>query len=257
MGINIVQSQKISYLCSMEQQVMAIGNITPDSFYHQSRLTDAPTIVRWANEALANGASILDIGGCSTRPGSTPATEQQEWDRVSYALATLRDAIPNAQLSLDTFRPSIAQQALEQFGPLIINDISGGNKQMYQIVQYWSVPYVWTLRGQLDLPATQPQMLDMDIWLDPGFGFIGSVDGDHQCLKQMHLLQQYNKPILVGLSRKSMIYKPLGITPEESLSATQVAQFYALQQGATILRTHDVKATMQTIQLYNTLKYNI
>lgn len=231
---------------------MAIGNITPDSFYSTSRLLNADYIAQWAFDSLQNGASILDIGGCSTRPGSTAISTATEWERVSYALTTLREAVPEAQLSLDTFRPEIAKMALEQFGPIIINDISGGEDAMWEVVRYWHIPYVWTLRGKLDLPALCP-MDDIDLILDPGIGFTGGVENDYDCLRHMHILRQYNRPILVGVSRKSMLYKPLGITAEECLPATQVAQFYALQQGATILRTHDVKETMQTIALFESL----
>jgi len=237
----------------MERQVMAIGNVTPDSFYSASRLSDTESVIRWAAESLENGAKILDIGGCSTRPNSTPASEQEEWGRIEPAIAAIRKTFPDALLSLDTFRPTIAKRTIEQFGEMIINDVSGGEKAMYEVVKYWNVPYVWTLNGQLDLPSQRPQMMDMNIILDPGFGFIGSVEKDYACLRRLHTLTQYGKPVLVGVSRKSMLYKPLGITPEECLVPSQTVHFYALQQGATILRTHDVKETMQTIALYNTI----
>jgi dihydropteroate synthase len=240
----------------MVKQVMAIGNITPDSFYSTSRLLDANHIVQWALDSLKNGASILDIGGCSTRPGCTLVSATTEWDRVSFALSTLREAVPQAQLSLDTFRPEVARLALEQFGSMIINDISGGDESMWEIVHYWEIPYVWTLRGDFNLPAIHPERNQTNIILDPGIGFTGSIDSDFNCLRHLHTLRQYNRPILVGVSRKSMIYKPLGISTDESLTPTQVAQFYALEQGATILRTHDVKETMQTITLFELLNTN-
>lgn len=232
---------------------MAIGNVTPDSFYAASRLDSAAAVVFWARQALADGATILDIGACSTRPGSTPAPEEEEWRRLAPALTALREALPEVQLSVDTFRPEIARRALEQFGPLIINDVSGGCKAMYDIVRRARVPYIWTLRGDLDLPARTPEMQDIDLILDPGFGFIGSTEADYECMRSLDRLRAYNKPVLVGVSRKSMVWRPLGLTPETCLEATQALHLYALAHGATILRTHDIKETAQTVQLYELL----
>ncbi len=229
---------------------MAIGNVTPDSFYAASRIRNADALVVWAKQAIADGASILDIGGCSTRPGSTPASEEEEWSRVEPALAALREALPEVQLSLDTFRPEIARRALEHFGSMIINDISGGNEAMYEIVRYWRAPYIWTLCGALDLPAQRPEMNDIDLILDPGFGFIGSTEADYACMRSLETLREYHRPILVGVSRKSIVWRPLGLTPETSLSATQALHMYALEHGATILRVHDVREAAQTIKLF-------
>ena len=230
---------------------MAIGNVTPDSFYASSRLGDRPQIVAWARAALADGADILDIGGCSTRPGSTPAPEEEEWKRVAPAIEALREAVPHAQLSLDTFRPEIARRALEAFGPIIINDISGGNEAMYDLVRLHNVPYVFTFRGDYSKLDIIDNARDTIQWiLDPGFGFTGSTEADYECMRNMDQLRAYNLPILVGVSRKSMIWRPLGLKPETCLSATQALQMYALEHGATIIRTHDVRETAQTIKLY-------
>ena len=229
---------------------MAIGNVTPDSFYASSRLGTEEEIVSWARGSLRLGADILDIGGCSTRPGSVPADEEEEWHRVERALSLIRSELPTAQLSLDTYRPEIAKRALEHFGPMMINDISGGCEAMYEVVRFYGVPYVWTLRGRLDWPKEQPQMMELDVVLDPGFGFIRDPQADYACMRQMDTLRAFGKPILVGVSRKSMVYKPLGLTPETCLSATQALQLYALEHGATILRTHDVKETRQITQLF-------
>jgi len=229
---------------------MAIGNVTPDSFYAASRLETERAVVAWAEEALADGADILDIGGCSTRPGSTPASEEEEWSRVAPALEVVREAFPYASLSLDTFRPEIARRALTSFGRMIINDISGGCEAMYKVVRTYGVPYIWTLCGQLALPSRRPEMGEMDLILDPGFGFIGSTEGDFQCMRHLDELRVYGRPILVGVSRKSMIWRPLGLSPETSLSATQALQLYALEHGATIVRTHDVKETRQITELF-------
>ncbi|MBR6065306.1 MAG: dihydropteroate synthase [Paludibacteraceae bacterium] len=233
---------------------MAIGNVTPDSFYAASRVTD---ITSWAEKVLSEGAHILDIGGCSTRPGSTPVEQEEEWRRLEPALKALRAAFPDASLSLDTFRPEIARRALEQFGPMIINDISGGCEKMYALVRAMRVPYIWTLRGNLELPAQKPEMRDIDLILDPGFGFIGSTEADYQCMRKMDSLGQYHLPVLVGVSRKSMVWRPLGLTPETCLAATQALQMYALEHGATILRTHDVKETARTIKIFEDLKFEI
>ncbi len=236
---------------------MAIGNVTPDSFYAASRLADTDRVLAWARSAVADGADILDIGGCSTRPGGTPASEEEEWTRVAPALKAIRKEMPEMLLSLDTFRPSIARRALEQFGSMIINDISGGCEAMYEVVREFEVPYIWTLCGDLALPKKMPQVCEMEgLILDPGFGFIGSTEADYACMRNMKQLQAYGKPILVGVSRKSMVWRPLGLTPETCLSATQALQLYAIEQGATILRTHDVKETRQIIKLFELVNGN-
>ena len=242
---------------------MAILNVTPDSFFAASRLMDsvlpdavidASFVVSKARQALAEGADILDIGGCSTRPGSVPVSEEEEWRRIEPALTMLRQELPDTPLSLDTFRPEIARRALERFGTITINDISGGCEAMFNVVKQFHAPYIWTLRGQLDLPAKHPEWLDLDCILDPGFGFIGSVEKDYECMRQMDLLETFKRPILVGVSRKSMLWKLLKNTPDECLSATQVLHLYALQHGATILRVHDVKEAAQTITLFEQLQ---
>jgi len=232
---------------------MAIGNVTPDSFYAASRLQTEEQLIRWATESVQDGAAVLDIGACSTRPGSTPVDEQEEWRRLEPALRTLRKALPDTPLSLDTFRPEIARRALEQFGPMTINDISGGCEAMYEVVRAHHVPYVWTLLGDYSLPAAQPHMRDLDLILDPGFGFLGSTEKDYACMRSLDQLRAYGLPVLVGVSRKSMVYRPLGLTPDTCLNATQALQLYALEHGATILRTHDVRATAQTIELFYTI----
>ena len=136
---------------------------------------------------------------------------------------------------------------------MIINDVSGGCNDMYALVREKKVPYVWTIKGDYDLPAKSNCMGGIDYILDPGFGFLGSTERDYECLRTMERLKQYNKPLLVGISRKSMVYKPLGLTPETCLSATQALQLYALEHGATILRTHDIAATRRTIRLWQQL----
>ena len=241
------------YFCSVKAQIMAIGNVTPDSFYAASRLRSTEAVVSWARQSLADGATVLDIGACSTRPGSIPASEEEEWRRLEPALRALREALPEVQLSVDTFRPEIARRAIEQYGPLIINDVSGGCEAMYEVVRRARVPYIWTLRGDLELPARMPGMQDIDLILDPGFGFIGSTEADYECMRNLDRLRAYNRPVLVGVSRKSIVWRPLGLSPETCLEATQALQMYALAHGATILRTHDIKETAQIVRLFDRL----
>ena len=242
------------YFCSVKAQIMAILNVTPDSFYAASRLTDTNEVAAAARRAVADGASILDIGACSTRPNSVPVEEEEEWRRLEPALAAVRRALPDTPLSVDTFRPEIARRALEQFGPLTINDISGGSVAMYEVVRHYGVPYIWTLRGKYHLLEQLPEMADMQLILDPGLGFCGGVEQDYDCLRRLDTLSAYGLPVLVGVSRKSMMWKLLQVTPDDCLPATQVLHLYALQHGATILRVHDVREAAQTITLYEKLK---
>ena len=241
---------------------MAIGNVTPDSFYEASRLINSSkktieeAIIAWAQNALEEGADILDIGACSTRPGSKPVDEKEEWRRLEPAFRVLRQVLPQASLSLDTFRPEIARRALEQFGPMIINDISGGCEEMFDIVRAHDVPYVFTIRGNYDSLNVLDFTHDLNLILDPGFGFCGGVEQDYECLRKMDQLKSYHRPVLVGISRKSMLWKPLGLSPDTCLSATQALHLYALEHGATILRTHDVRATREIIQLYQMINVN-
>ena len=236
---------------------MAILNVTPDSFYAGSRLSSVADLKTAAEKALNDGATMLDLGGCSTRPNSQPVDMETEWQRLEPALTILRQSFPDVTLSLDTFRPEIAQRAIEQFGPMIVNDISGGCESMFSLVREKHVPYVWTLRGNYELLKSIDQMKGIDLILDPGFGFTGGVDNDYECMRRMDQLQACQCPILVGVSRKSMLFRLLNLTPDTSLSATQVLHLYALQHGATILRVHDVAEAMQTLTIYNKLYSNI
>jgi len=238
----------------MQAQIMAILNVTPDSFFAPSRIGGASQLLEAARHAESEGAAILDIGGCSTRPDSRPVSAKEEWQRIAPALEVLRKEMPQTQLSLDTFRPEIARRALSEFGTMIINDVSGGCKEMYDVVRDAGVPYVWTLRGEYSRLQEADKLEGISLILDPGLGFAGGVENDYCTLRGMDKLKEYGYPVLVGASRKSMLYKLLGTTPEDSLAATQVVHFYALQHGASILRVHDVREARQTITLYEKIK---
>lgn len=223
--------------------VMGIINCTPDSFYSPSRVQEGE-VLAVAERMVADGAAILDIGGCSTRPGYTPVEEEEEWRRVEPALRMIRKAMPEVVLSLDTYRVEVARRALDTFGEMIINDVSGGDEQMYGLVKAYDVPYIITGR-----PV--PEVHGYDKWIeDPGLGFLGSTEADYAALRS---LRRGDYPLLVGLSRKSMIYRTLGITPEESLTPTQALHMYALTHGADILRVHDVLPAVQTVRMFTML----
>lgn len=256
-------------------KVMAIINVTPDSFArHCTNITETE-ILRWAAEALSEGADILDIGGCSTRPGSTPPTEEEEWRRVRLAAYAIRREWPDVVLSVDTYRASVAQRAVREYGVNIINDISGGqfDKDMFRTVADMHVPYILThTRAKPDTMQQQTDYSDLisdilsylqeridtlhqlgvaDIIIDPGFGFAKTTEQNYELLHKLHHFQVLGLPILVGLSRKSMITNVLHITPDEALNGTTALHMLALAGGANILRVHDVKEAKQVITLYN------
>ena len=256
-------------------KVMAIINVTTDSFArHCTNITEAE-VLRWAAEALSEGADMLDIGGCSTRPGSSAPSEEEEWRRVRLAAEAIRREWPDTVLSVDTYRASVARHAVEECGVNIINDISGGqfDEQMFQTVADLRVPYILThTRAMPDTMQQHTDYADLmsevlgyleervdklhrmgvaDIILDPGFGFAKTVEQNYELLRKMDSLKVLGLPILAGLSRKSMIFRPLDITPDEALTGTIALQMLALTKGANILRVHDVKEAKQIITLYN------
>ena len=244
---------------------MAIGNVTPDSFYAASRLDSVSNVLTWARGAVSDGADILDIGGCSTRPGSTPASEEDEWARVEPALTVLRETMPDVPLSLDTFRPEIARRAVEEFGVELINDISGGKTYVrVEGKSSHSAGYVLTYNRANDEHKTDNLLADAvgfltrrvdelhqagvsDVIIDPGFGFGQTAQESLSLLTNLRALQHIGCPILVGISRKRMAYEPAGLTPDTCLEQTLALEQQAILQGANILRVHDVAATRQMI----------
>ncbi|MBO4907523.1 MAG: dihydropteroate synthase [Bacteroidaceae bacterium] len=248
--------------------VMGILNVTPDSFYSGSRAMTEEAVLRQASQLIADGADIIDVGACSTRPGSTPATADEEMRRLDMALPVLRRQWPDIPLSIDTFRADVARRCVEQLGADIINDIGGGemDKAMFGTVAELKVPYVLT--HSADLTSSSTPVEDVCLWLaqrldelhllgvadvlvDPGFGFGKTLEQNFELMSRLSCLQALQAPLLVGISRKSMIWRTLDCAPEQSLNGTTVLNTIALQAGANILRVHDVRAARETISLYN------
>lgn len=256
-------------------EIMAIVNLTDDSFYASSRC-DLDSVVAKVGEFLAGGAAIIDFGACSTRPGSLPVGADEEWRRLEPALTAVRKAYPDVRISIDTYWASVVEKAYDLIGDFIVNDISSGSidPQMLPTVGRLGLTYIaMHMRGT---PADMQQLCEYDDvvsevveffqdfsrkadangikeWIpDPGFGFAKTLDQNYELLRNLHRLQ-YPR-LLVGVSRKSMVYKLLGITPEESLPATQLLHLHALNLGATILRVHDPAAAAQTIAIWRKLK---
>ena len=245
-----------------EPQVMGILNVTPDSFYAGSRTQTEVAIAERATQIVAEGASIIDVGACSTRPGCELATEQEEMERLRFALAIVRREQPGAAVSVDTFRPDVARMAVEEFGVDIVNDVEG-RKEMFRMVSRLRIPYILTsgkptLREILLGFAEDVQLLcdlgQKDIILDPGFGFGKTVEQNYEVLNGLEQLQVMELPLLVGVSRKSMIFKLLGVTPDESLNGTTALNTIALMKGAAILRVHDVREAVECVRLCDKLR---
>lgn len=227
--------------------------------------------------AVEEGADLLDIGGCSTRPESLPPTVDEEWQRVAKALQVAREVAPDLPLSVDTYRSEVARRAIEEYGVAMINDISGGtlDNDMWSLVAQTGVLYVAThLRGEpttMQSHATYSDVIEevmaelgdllqrmeavgiarRQLILDPGFGFAKDVAQNYALVAGLERLKGLGCPLMVGISRKSMLYKPLGLTPDEVLPATTALHWELLQRGANYLRVHDVAAARQTIDLYS------
>ncbi|MGC8823329.1 MAG: dihydropteroate synthase [Bacteroidales bacterium] len=258
-------------------RVMGIINVTPDSFYSGSRYTDAAAIAGAVEEMIAEGADMIDIGAFSSRPGALTVSETEEKDRLGMALENIRQRFPDVILSLDTFRASIAEWAVKNYGVDLINDISGGraDKNMYDTIARLQVPYVMMhMRGTpADMQnrakyqnVTQEVIYELseclhharyaginDIIIDPGFGFAKTLEQNYELLASLDALKIMNVPILVGISRKSMIYKLLNTQPDGALNGTTALHMVALMKGATILRVHDVWAAKEAIKIFEAL----
>ena len=259
--------------------VMGILNLTPDSFFDGGKFKGEKAILTQVEKMLSEGAAIIDIGAMSARPGAKEISEKEEWERLRKPIEIILKEFPDALLSIDTYRSGIAQKVVEA-GAAIINDISGGemDDKMFETITKLQVPYIMmhmkgTPRTMQQSPEYQDVTLEIFDWLtprvvklkemgvhevilDPGFGFGKTIAHNYELLQKLHVFQIHDLPILAGLSRKSMIYKVLEITPQEALNGTSVLHLVALQQGAKILRVHDVKEAVETIKLWSVLEGN-
>lgn len=257
-------------------KVMGIINVTPDSFFSGSRKQGLDDVLRQAEQMISEGAEILDIGGYSTRPGAAEVSIEEELKRVAEPIKTIVQQFPNTVISIDTFRAEVAKAAVES-GARIVNDISAGlmDDQMLETVGKLKVPYIaMHMRGT---PQNMKEMTSYDdllkevmyyfskriskckeagikdVIIDPGFGFAKTIEQNYHLLNRADYLKQLGLPILIGVSRKSMIYKALNIEPEAALNGTTVLNTLALLKGASILRVHDVKEAVEAIKLINQL----
>ncbi len=248
-----------------EPQVMGILNVTPDSFFAGSRSQTEEEIAVRCNQIVSEEASIIDVGACSTRPGSVPVSEAEEMERLRMALDIVRRELPYSVISVDTFRPDVARMVVEEFGVDIINDV-GDDKSMFRMVARLGVPYILmsgksTMREiLLDFASDVQQLRDhgaKDIILDPGFGFGKSLEQNYDIMGELEKLQVMDLPILVGISRKSMIYKKFGFTANEALNGTTALNTIALMKGASILRVHDVREAVECVKIVKSLNCQI
>lgn len=243
-------------------QVMGILNATPDSFYAESRRQTETEIVERCQQIVSEGGTIIDVGACSTRPGAEVVSEAEEMERLRFALAVVRREQPAAVVSVDTFRPDVARMAAEEFGADIINDVSEGTPEMFRMVARLGIPYILmsvqpTMRDTLLAFAQKVQQLRdfgaKDIILDPGFGFGKTLEQNYQMMNELEQLRVMELPVLVGVSRKSMIYKKFDCKPDEALNGTTSLNTIALMKGADILRVHDVREAVECVQIVNSL----
>lgn len=261
-------------------QVMGILNLTPDSFFADSRVQSEEQIVARAQEILSQGGSMIDVGAYSSRPDGVDISPEEEMKRLDAGLQILNRHFPQAIISVDTFRANVAERCVKEYGVAIINDISGGelDEQMFRVVADLKVPYIMMhMRGT---PQTMQQYTSYDnfikevfiyfakkidelhqlgandIILDPGFGFAKTLDQNYELLALLEDFKLFELPLLVGVSRKSMIYKLLQTTPAQALNGTSILNTVALMKGASILRVHDVKEAVEAVKITEMIKKN-
>lgn len=256
---------------------MGILNVTPDSFYDGGKYSSDKIILNQAERMLNAGASIIDVGGMSTRPGASVVSEEEELSRTTKVVELISKTFPDAVISIDTFRSKVAREAI-LCGAGIINDISGGkeDEHIFEVAAKFQTPLILMhkqgsveqMHQQTNYENILTSIFDYfsiqikkatdfgikDVVIDVGFGFSKTIEQNFHLLKHLHVFKQLNKPVLAGLSRKSMLYKTLNSTPQEALNATTFAHTLALQQGASILRVHDVKEAMECIKLNEQLE---
>lgn len=259
--------------------VVGIINLTEDSYFSQSRCTSVGTALSLAGRHILEGASILDIGACSTRPGALTLGAEEEWSRLEPVLKAIRDAYPDVRISIDTVWASVVQKAYDLVGDFIVNDISAGEDDPEMLPAVGRLGLTYIAMHKRGNPVTMTDLTDyedvvQDVhayfedfavraeaagikdWIvDPGFGFAKNIEQNYELMRSLEMFRNIlgERRVLVGVSRKSMIYKYLGITPEDSLPATQVVHLKALENGADMLRVHDVAEAVRTVALYRML----
>lgn len=260
--------------------VMGILNVTPDSFFAESRTIETDDIRRRVDDLISQGADIIDIGGYSSRPGAPEVSADEEYSRLARGLEAIRKYHPDTLISVDTFRADVARRCVSDWEADIINDISGGNldAEMWPTVAELQVPYI--LMHMRGTPSSMQSLCDYndvtadvirdlafkidamhqlgiaDIIVDPGFGFAKDINQNYQLMAELDQFKQLNAPLLVGISRKSMIYRPLDITPQTAINGTTVLNTFALLHGANILRVHDVKEAVEAVKIIDLIKQN-
>jgi len=258
--------------------VMGIINVTPDSFYDGGKLEDEKVLLAAVEKMVADGATFIDVGAVSTKPGAAMVSTKDELGRLLPAVHAIRKNFPEIHLSIDTFRSWVAVRVIDEIGPIIVNDISGGSldSKMFETMGKMNVPYILThIQGTPRTMQENPQYEDVvkdvsnwlsdrvkkltklgvkDVIIDPGFGFGKNIQHNYDLLNRLDSFKVFQLPVMVGLSRKSMIWKLLNCSPEEALNGTSVLNSMALLGGADILRVHDVKEAMESIKIYEALK---
>lgn len=264
-----------------KRHIMTILNITPDSFFEGSRAQEDEQIRQRVAQAVAEGATIIDVGGYSSRPGAAEVDLEEEWLRVERGVRAVREVAPSVAVSVDTFRSEVVQRVVDRFGAVIVNDITAGeaDADMFRVVAEYNLPYVaMHMRGT---PQSMQSLTDYtcditsevvgyfeqriaqmqeagirNIIIDPGFGFAKSLDQNYELMSGLREICDMGYPVLVGISRKSMIYKVLDIEPEDALSGTIALNWESLRCGASILRVHDTRAAVETLRLFEKFKSN-
>ena len=261
-------------------RIMAIVNVTDDSFYSASRTMERSGIASRVEKAIADGASVIDVGGYSSRPGASDIPVGEEWRRVDAGIAAVREVDPSVEISVDTFRSEIVRRACDRYGRITVNDISAGEADagMIPAVAELGLTYIMMhMRGTPSTMQSQTGYADVVsevkeyllaraeyavsagvkrelLVLDPGFGFAKTVEQNYELMRRLHEICRTGYPVLAGISRKSMIYRLLGITPEESLIGTAALNWEALRQGASILRVHDVREAAWVVRMFEAFR---
>lgn len=261
--------------------VMGIVNVTPDSFYDGGKLEDETSILKAVETMIEDGVTIVDVGAVSTRPGADAISTKVELGRLLPAVKAIRKHFPELDLSVDTFRSWVAVRVVDEVGPVIVNDISGGtlDSKMFETIGMLKIPYILShIKGTPQTMQDDPQYDDVikdissyfaekvkrlskfgvaDVILDPGFGFGKTLDHNYELLNRLDSFKVFQLPVMAGLSRKSMIWQALEITVREALNGTSVANTMALLGGADILRVHDVKEAVETVKIFCEIKASI